>query len=88
MLEQQASGTPEEWAPQDIFYSCPSTSAEAFFEAVSRQLATLQSNTRSISTGIELEQTLELASAVKASTNSSSVADALGACVAPIADQL
>ena len=52
-----------------MFYSCPSASAEAFFEAVSSQLAGLDSSAYAGSLSSQLEQTIEVAQAVQASLN-------------------
>lgn len=65
----QTSGPLEQRTEQEIFYSCPSLSAEAFFEAVSRQLAGLEEESSPYAGKLEsqLEQTVEVAQAVQAS---------------------
>ncbi|KAA6422712.1 MAG: hypothetical protein FRX49_07247 [Trebouxia sp. A1-2] len=55
----------EQRSEQEIFYSCPSTSAEAFFEAVSNQLAGLETSAYADTSSTQLEQALELAQAVQ-----------------------
>lgn len=52
-----------------MFYSCPSVSAEAFFEAVSNQLAGLEAEGSPYAGSLEsqLDQTIEVAQAVQAS---------------------
>ena len=65
----QPSGPLEQRTEQEVFYSCPSLSAEAFFEAVSRQLAGLEGEGSPYVGKLEsqLEQTIEVAQAVQAS---------------------
>lgn len=65
----QASGPLEQRPEQEMFYSCPSVSAEAFFKAVSNQLASLEGQGSPHASSLErqLEQTLEVAQAVQAS---------------------
>ncbi|KAL0051061.1 hypothetical protein WJX82_001259 [Trebouxia sp. C0006] len=55
----------EQRSEQEIFYSCPSASAEAFFEAVSNQLAGLETSAYADTASTQLEQALELAQAVQ-----------------------
>lgn len=64
----QASGALEQRTEQEMFYSCPSLSAEAFFEAVSKQLAYLEGEGSPYVGNLEsqLEQTIEVAQAVQA----------------------
>ena len=64
---QQANGSLEQRSEQEMFYSCPSTSAEAFFEAVSNQLAGLEGSSSAASLHSQLEQAVEVAQAVQAS---------------------
>lgn len=65
----QASGDFEQRPEQEVFSSCPSLSAEAFFEAVSSQLATLEAEGSPYAGNLvrQLEQTVEVAQAVQAS---------------------
>lgn len=63
---RQVSGPLEQRSEQEVFYSCPSTSAEAFFEAVSSQLAGLETSAYADTPGTQLEQALEIAQAVQA----------------------
>ena len=65
----QASGPLEQRTEQEMFYSCPSLSAEAFFEAVSNQLEGLEGEGSPYVGNLEsqLEQTIEVAQAVQAS---------------------
>ncbi|DBB00160.1 hypothetical protein WJX77_011844 [Trebouxia sp. C0004] len=55
----------EQRSEQEIFYSCPSTSAEAFFGAVSVQLAGLETSAYADTASTQLEQALEVAQAVQ-----------------------
>lgn len=57
----------EQRSEQEVFYSCPSTSAEAFFEAVTSQLAGLEDSTYAATPSTQLEQAVEIAQAVQAS---------------------
>ena len=66
-MRLQTAGGTDQRAPADVFYSCPSISAEAFFEAASCQLSTLGTETISTDPSVELEQTLEVAQAIQAS---------------------
>jgi hypothetical protein len=61
----QVSAPVEQRSEQEIFYSCPSASAEAFFEAVSNQLAGLETSAYADTASTQLEQALELAQAVQ-----------------------
>jgi len=61
----QVSAPVEQRSEQEIFYSCPSTSAELFFEAVSNQLAGLETSAYADTASTQLEQALELAQAVQ-----------------------
>lgn len=65
----QASGPLEQRPQREMFYSCPSVSAEAFFRAVSNQLASLdgEGSPYASSPEIQLKQTHEVAQAVQAS---------------------
>lgn len=65
----QVSGPLEQRPEQEVFYSCPSLSAEAFFEAVSNQLARPEGEGSPYFGNLEsqLEQTIEVAQAVQAS---------------------
>lgn len=65
----QASGAFEQRPEQEVFYSCPSLAAEAFFEAVSNQLAILEGEGSPYAGDLvrQLEQTVEVAQAVQAS---------------------
>lgn len=66
----QASGPLEQRKEQEMFYSCPSVSAEAFFRAVSSQLASLEGSSYASSPESQLKQTHEVAQAVQASLTS------------------
>ncbi|KAL3155320.1 hypothetical protein ABBQ38_010884 [Trebouxia sp. C0009 RCD-2024] len=61
----QASGPLEQRKEQEMFYSCPSVSAEAFFRAVSSQLASLEGSSYASSPESQLKQTHEVAQAVQ-----------------------
>ncbi|KAL3138478.1 hypothetical protein ABBQ32_006268 [Trebouxia sp. C0010 RCD-2024] len=63
----QASGPLEQRPQREMFYSCPSVSAEAFFRAVSNQLASLdgEGSPYASSPEIQLKQTHEVAQAVQ-----------------------
>lgn len=63
----QVSQPVEQRSEQEVFYSCPSTSAEAFFEAVTSQLAGLEDSTYAATPSTQLEQAVEIAQAVQAS---------------------
>ncbi len=64
----QMSGPLEQRSEQEVFYSCPSTSAEAFFEAVSSQMAGLETSTYAATPSTQLKQAIEVAQAVQASS--------------------
>lgn len=63
----QMSGPLERRSEQDMFYSCPSTSAVAFFQAVSSccHTAALEQSTFANNPGQQLREVVEVIQAVK-----------------------
>ena len=67
VLILQVAGTLEQRSEQEVFYSCPSSSALAFFDAVSSQVAALEESPYASNPSSQLEQVVEVVQAVEVS---------------------
>lgn len=63
----QAVGTLDQRSEQELFYSCPSSSALAFFAAVSAQVAALEDTPYASNPSSQLQQVVEVVQAVEVS---------------------